>query len=171
MVVPAPNSPLSGSVEDISAAAAGGAATVGDRRGSKTQRKTKKLFKKKGKHNVSTSSNGPVDNTSLQSTPGGTVPEVDEEGYSIRPEDAANISRFPDDPLDKRGSSDSDSDFDNQPENKIKTIKIRESSTQPQASVDDIKASMMSLRLGAISPAGMRKATSSQSLNSKSSCV
>lgn len=40
------------------------------------------------------------------------APEVDEEGYSIRPEDAANLSRFPDDPQDKRDTSDSDSDFD-----------------------------------------------------------
>ena len=37
---------------------------------------------------------------------------MDEEGYSIRPEDAANISRFPDDPKDKKDSFDSDSDFD-----------------------------------------------------------
>ncbi len=35
---------------------------------------------------------------------------MDEEGYSIRPEDAANIGKFPDDPANKDGS-DSDSDF------------------------------------------------------------
>ena len=51
-----------------------------------------------------------------------------------------------------------------EPENKIKNIKIRESSNQPVASVDDIKASMMSLKLG---PTGIKKATSSQSLNSQ----
>ena len=34
--------------------------------------------------------------------------EVDEEGYSIRPQDAANISQFPDD----QGKEDSDSDSD-----------------------------------------------------------
>lgn len=40
------------------------------------------------------------------------MPEVDEEGYSIRPEDAANLSKFPDDPLNKKDDFDSDSDFD-----------------------------------------------------------
>lgn len=37
---------------------------------------------------------------------------MDEEGYSIRPEDAANLSKFPDEPQNKRDTSDSDSDFD-----------------------------------------------------------
>ena len=55
-----------------------------------------------------------------------------------------------------------------EPENKIRNIKIKESSDQPVASVDDIKASVMGLRLGTISPLGMKKATSSQSLNSES---
>ena len=39
-----------------------------------------------------------------------SVPRVDEEGYSIRPEDAATISQFPDDPNEGGGHSDSDSD-------------------------------------------------------------
>ncbi len=164
VVVSSPSS-LSGSLEDISALPGG------ERRNSKaTQKKSKKLFKKKGKHNTSGNTtggaNGPVDQ-SLQ-VPQENAPEVDEEGYSIRPDDAASI-KFPDDPSKKRGggggSSDSDSDFDDEPENKIRNLKIRESSTQPVATVDDIKASVMSLRLGTISPLGMRKATSSQSLN------
>lgn len=54
-----------------------------------------------------------------------------------------------------------------EPEQKIKKIRIRENSLQPAATVDDIKSSMMSLRLGTVSPMGMRKATSSQSLNSE----
>lgn len=38
---------------------------------------------------------------------------MDEEGYSIRPEDAATISRFPDEPEQvQREGSDSDSDFE-----------------------------------------------------------
>ena len=37
---------------------------------------------------------------------------MDEEGYSIRPQDAANISRFPDEDTSRKASSDSDSDFD-----------------------------------------------------------
>ena len=39
-----------------------------------------------------------------------SVPRVDEEGYSIRPEDAATISQFPDDPNERGEHSDSDSD-------------------------------------------------------------
>lgn len=48
----------------------------------------------------------------------------------------------------------------------IKKITIRQSAEKPQATVDDIKASVMSLKLQPVSQ-GMRKATSSQSLNSK----
>lgn len=52
-----------------------------------------------------------------------------------------------------------------EPESRIKKITIREKSMDTQqASVDDIKASMMSIKLSS-SPAGMRKTTSSQSLN------
>ena len=40
------------------------------------------------------------------------APEVDEEGYSIRPADAASISQFPDQPSASKSNSDSDSDFD-----------------------------------------------------------
>ena len=39
-----------------------------------------------------------------------SVPQVDEEGYSIRPEDAATISQFPDEPRERGEHSDSDSD-------------------------------------------------------------
>ena len=42
------------------------------------------------------------------------MPEVDEEGYSIRPEDAANISQFPDDPRERREHRDSDTDTDSE---------------------------------------------------------
>ena len=38
---------------------------------------------------------------------------MDEEGYSIRPQDAASISHFPDEPGENQGGSDSDSDFEN----------------------------------------------------------
>ena len=58
-------------------------------------------------------------------------------------------------------------DTHTEPENKIKKLTIRQIADIPQASVDDIKASVMSLRVGAISP-GIRKATSSQSLNCES---
>lgn len=39
------------------------------------------------------------------------VVNVDEEGYSIRPEDAANISQFPGEVHAKKDESESDSDF------------------------------------------------------------
>ena len=39
------------------------------------------------------------------------VGNVDEEGYSIRPEDAASISYFPDEVRAKKDESESDSDF------------------------------------------------------------
>ncbi len=55
--------------------------------------------------------------------------------------------------------------FPPEPENRIKKIKIKERSVDT-ATVDDIKASVMSLKIGSNSP-GMRKATSSQSLNSE----
>ena len=51
-----------------------------------------------------------------------------------------------------------------EPESRIKTIKIKDTAGHPQATVDDIKASVMSLRLGATSP-GIKKATSTHSLN------
>ena len=51
-----------------------------------------------------------------------------------------------------------------EPESRIKTIKIKDTAEHPQATVDDIKASVMSLRLGATSP-GIKKATSTHSLN------
>ena len=37
---------------------------------------------------------------------------MDAEGYSIRPEDAANVSKFSDNSWLKKDNSDSDSDFD-----------------------------------------------------------
>jgi len=52
-------------------------------------------------------------------------------------------------------------------ENKIKKVKISEKSTQPVATIDDLKATVKTLKLGAVTPPGMRKASSSQSLNSK----
>ena len=55
-----------------------------------------------------------------------------------------------------------------EPDSRIKNIKIRETAEHPAATVDDIKASVMSLRLGAISP-GMKKATSTHSLSGMSS--
>ena len=54
-------------------------------------------------------------------------------------------------------------------DSQIKKITIRQSAEKPQATVDDIKASVMSLRLQPVSQ-GMRKATSSQSLNGKFVC-
>ena len=119
---------------------------------------------------------------------------MDEEGYSIRPENAASISQFPDQPSSSKNGSDTDSDFDDddgmcmctcmcgvcvcvctclsvliifscpETETRIKSIKIKETAGHPQATVDDIKASVMSLRLGAVSP-GIKKATSTHSLN------
>ena len=51
----------------------------------------------------------------------------------------------------------------------IKNIHIKQTSDVSSATVDDIKASVMTLRLGSPSPSSgmIRKATSSQSLNSK----
>ncbi len=53
-----------------------------------------------------------------------------------------------------------------EPGSRIKKITIRDKSVDTQATVDDIKASVMSLKIGSNSP-GIRKATSSQSLNSE----
>lgn len=65
------------------------------------------------------------------------------------------------------------SNFDNscpEPESRIKNIKIKEKTEQPQATVDELKASVMSLRLGTTSP-GIKKATSTHSLDGTSSCM
>ena len=51
-----------------------------------------------------------------------------------------------------------------EPESRIKNIKIKDTASHPQATVDELKASVMSLRLGAGSP-GIKKATSTHSLN------
>ena len=49
---------------------------------------------------------------------------------------------------------------------KLRKIQIKVASERPTATVDDIKASVMSLKLGRTSPS-IRKATSSQSLHSE----
>jgi len=144
--------------------------TTGVRTSSRGEKTLRNRFKKKlGRStkagSVDVGANGPT-GTLPPSTE--NMPEVDEEGYSIRPQDAANISQFPDDPRERREHQDSDTDTDSEEERdrKLKRIQIKLAPEQPTATVDDIKASVMSLRLGRTSPSpNIRKATSSQSLH------
>jgi hypothetical protein len=129
-------------------------------------------FKKKGKESKSADStaSGQSNNSDhVISDPQESIPvgEVDEEGYSIRPQDAAAIRGFPDD--DPEHDSD-DSDFEDDFQSRVRQVQIRDPPRDgPKATVDDIRASVQTLRLGTQSgspSARIRKATSSQSLNS-----
>ncbi|XP_064386367.1 F-BAR domain only protein 2-like [Halichondria panicea] len=148
--VPGKSIPPSASAEDVTSPT-----HTNPRTHSKGEKGLKGFLKSKRKKNAS----------AMASAEGGPptepLPEVDEEGYSIRPEHASHIGMFSGN-ADKQ-ESDSDSFSDDEPENRIKKIKIKERSVDT-ATVDDIKASVMSLKIGSNSP-GMRKATSSQSLN------
>eukprot|EP00731_Ephydatia_muelleri_P018986 Em0011g1026a len=80
---------------------------------------------------------------------------VDEEGFSIRPEDASNFSKFPGDRDKGKQKSDSDSDSDPGEEpgrSKLKVIKINPMVAPGTATVDDIKASLQSIRFPGLIP-------------------
>ncbi|XP_065903743.1 F-BAR domain only protein 2-like isoform X2 [Dysidea avara] len=115
---------------------------------------------KRGKQatvDTSTTSNGPTANVTDSEPP----PEVDEEGFSIRPQDADRITGFSD--FDNTHDSDSDLDDDDDvTTTKLKRIHIREKSDPvTTATVDDIKASLRGFQLSPVLP----KAGSLNALN------
>ncbi|XP_056018718.1 F-BAR domain only protein 2-like isoform X2 [Ostrea edulis] len=115
----------------------------------KNKKKKEKKKKKKEKEEKEAQSS---DTQSVDTTEG-TTPDVDEEGYSIRPEDPMENS------CDKNSwSSESDSDSDDESKRKIK-VAIRPLSPNGNMSgtVDDIKNSVSQLRLSPT--AGLRKRT------------
>ncbi|XP_062616550.1 F-BAR domain only protein 2-like [Saccostrea cucullata] len=115
----------------------------------KNKKKKEKKKKKKDKDEREAQSS---DTQSVDTTEG-TTPDVDEEGYSIRPEDPMENS------CDKNSwSSESDSDSDDESKRKIK-VAIRPLSPNGNVSgtVDDIKQSVSQLRLSPT--AALRKRT------------
>jgi hypothetical protein len=128
-------------------------------------------FKRKVKPEVESSSGDQNTANHTISDPQEAIPvgEVDEEGYSIRPQDAAAIRGFPDDNPEQDSD---DSDFEDDFQSRVRQVQIKDPPQDlPKATVDDIRASVQTLRLGGggnNSPSNrIRKAASSQSLNSK----
>eukprot|EP00105_Crassostrea_gigas_P043952 XP_019928100.1 PREDICTED: F-BAR domain only protein 2 isoform X4 [Crassostrea gigas] len=113
----------------------------------KKKKEKKKKKKEKEEKEAQSSDTQSVDTTE------GTTPDVDDEGYSIRPEDPMENS------CDKNSwSSESDSDSDDESKRKIK-VAIRPLSPNGNVSgtVDDIKNSVSQLRLSPT--AALRKRT------------